>query len=310
MESEKSSQIKEKLVKIEELGKYLPSLNKPEDYLFKYEPNNSDSLKIILKEELHNGKEDLEYLKKQHPFFSNKENENFIKENYKKEKLVLNLTKEDKVMLFSPHPDDEILGGCRLLHFCYENDINIKCVYMTSGSGAGVTSVRQQESQKGIQKIGGNLDSLIFTDFPFYLTKERKISEKDEDYAREIINEHKPSHIFICADCFDPNRTHLKCYQILMNILYPKKEEFKDISVFFYYSVWYWPNEFEYSHYLPYNFSVYKKKVYAMLEHESQLVNQFMGNDPRPFYQRSMGRDTEFGKQHGCEYCEIFYKLI
>ena len=65
-------------------------------------------------------------------------------------------------------------------------------------------------------------------------------------------------------------------------------------SVFFYYSVWYWPKEGQYSHVLPYDYNTYKSKIYAMLEHRSQLEQKFMGSDPRPFYQRATVRDEFF----------------
>ena len=46
-----------------------------------------------------------------------------------------------------------------------------------------------------------------------------------------------------------------------------------------------------------------------MLEHQSQLMNEFMGNDPRPFYQRATTRDKYFGSIHNFDFCEIYYKL-
>jgi len=248
-------------------------------------------------------KTDLDELK--HPYFMNKQKPENIPE-----KVLLNPTKDEKILLFSPHPDDEILGACGLLEKCYKDDVDIKVIYMTSGKTAGSVGVRQEEAKNGIKKIGGKEENLLFVDMPFYDKKPRIVSEEDNEYVKEILRTHKPTTVFICADLYDPNLTHKKCYEILMDVLMNKdKEEFANVDVYFYYSVWYWPEEHEYTHILPYDYDTYKRKIYAMLEHQSQLETKYMGNDPRPFYQRSTGRDGKFGKIHNYDYCEVYYKL-
>lgn len=219
----------------------------------------------------------------------------------------LTLEKTDKILVFSPHPDDEILGACGLLYKCYNEGYEIKVVYMTSGKGGGEVNVRRIEAIEGIKKLGGNENSLIFTNMPFYEKLDRKITEEDFEHACKIIEEEKPTSIFICSDIFDPNGTHRKCYDILLEIFNLKKYE--NIKFYFYYSVWYWPKQNEYSHILPYDYETYKMKIYAMLEHKSQLTNKFMGGDPRPFYQRATARDGHYGKMHNSDFCEVYYLI-
>ena len=178
---------------------------------------------------------------------------------------------------------------------------------MTTGKTAGGVEIRQQEALNGIKKLGGSIENLIFTSFPFYETTDRTISDSDYEYARSLIRKINPSKIFICADVFDPNRTHKKCFEILTSVM--KEAEFKSIRPYFYYSVWYWPEENEYTHILPYDYETYKMKIYAMLEHKSQIETKFMGSDPRPFYQRATARDTSFGKKYNYDYCEIYYDV-
>jgi len=88
-----------------------------------------------------------------------------------------------------------------------------------------------------------------------------------------------------------------------------KSKKFPDIKFYFYYSVWYWPKEDEYSHILPYKYETYKMKIYAMLEHKSQLANKFMEGDPRPFYQRATTRDGHYGQIHYSDFCEVYYLI-
>ncbi len=224
-----------------------------------------------------------------------------------KKKSILTLDKSDKILLFTPHPDDEILGACGLLYKCFNESYNIKIVYMTSGKGGGQSNVRKMEAIEGIKILGGTVENLIFSDIPFYDKKDRVVTDEDYDYVSKIIEEENPANIFICSDVFDPNKTHRKCYDVLMQIYNSKKYE--NMKYYFYYSVWYWPKPTEYSHILPYDYENYRVKICAMLEHKSQLLNQFMGDDPRPFYQRAITRDNYFGKIHNYNYCEIYLSV-
>ena len=210
-------------------------------------------------------------------------------------------------MVFTPHPDDEILGACGLLYKSFEKKLDIKVVYMTSGKGGGNADERKNEAISGIAKLGGERKDLIFSNLPFYTKKDRVVTEEDYNYVAKIIEENKPTSIFICADIFDPNGTHKKCFDVLMKLY--SSGLYKDIKFYFYYSVWYWPKENEFSHILNYEFDTYRLKVYAMLEHKSQLVNGFMGEDPRPFYQRACARDGFYGAKYGSIYSEVYYLL-
>lgn len=273
----------------------------PSKYILKLDKETM-RLQLVSKEELVNGKVDLEELN--HPFFS-KNTEKL--ESDLKEKERLSLDKEDKILLFSPHPDDEILGACGLLYKAFQEKIDIKVVYMTSGKTAGNASIRQKEAKNGIKLLGGAEENLFFTSFPFYDRHGRTVGDDDYYYARELIRKNSPTHVFLCADIFDPNRTHKKCFDILMKVL--EEEEFNNITKYFYFSCWYWPEKNEYTHILPYDYDTYKHKIYAMLEHKSQIETKFMGDDSRPFYQRAAARDSSFGKLHNHDYCEIYYKL-
>lgn len=280
--------------------------NTKQNFIFQLNQNNGLKIKKVCKDDYINGQSDLEELK--HPFFSNSSKRvSSSNLNFSNEKKILNFSKEDKIIVFSPHPDDEILGACGLLYKCFTDKHNVKVVYMTSGKGAGNVDTRKDEAINGIKKLGGSEKDLIFTDMPFYERKDKKVTELDQKYAESIILQINPTNIFICSDIFDPHGTHKKCYDILLDIFYSGK--FSDVKFYFYYSVWYWPKINEYSHILPYDYEAYKIKIYAMLEHKSQLANKVMGEDPRPFYQRATARDGHYGNIHNSDFCEIYYLI-
>ena len=238
-----------------------------------------------------------------HPYFTT------IEKTQITTKQILDPSQLDNIVVFSPHPDDEILGTSSLLFNCFKLNKNIKVVYMTSGKGSADPDLRQKEAILGIKELGGHdfERNLIFTNMPFYSRTDRNIEDDDYEFVRELLRSNKPDYVFLCADMFDPRQTHRKCFDCLFKVLNEDKE-FKDIKVFFYYSVWYWPEEDEYSHIIPYNYEIYKCKVKAMLEHESQALTNFMGSDPRPFYQRASSRDSKIGIKYGYDFCELFYQ--
>jgi LmbE family N-acetylglucosaminyl deacetylase len=260
--------------------------------------------------EKNNGKDKLnhtnESIQPLHPFFSKYFTDDKPKNSHEKE--LISFSDQDRILLFSPHPDDEILGACALLHKCFTEMVNINVVYLTSGKTAGDIYTRQNEAKEGIKILNGKVENLQFDNMPFYERKDRTIKEDDYEYVRAIIRKHSPNVVFICADIFDPNKTHHKCFDILIKVLF-EEEFFKNIDIYFYYSVWYVPNEDEYSHILPYNYDVYKLKVFAMLEHKSQMNTNFMGNNSLPFYVRGVLRDEQFGNLNKYEYCEVYYKI-
>jgi LmbE family N-acetylglucosaminyl deacetylase len=287
---------------VEDVIQGLKKCEKGSDKEFIATLNNDSELEIrrLTKQDFFSGKDELSKLK--HPYFSKLGNLETVKE-----KQELTFDKNENILVFSPHPDDEILGACALLRSCIKSEIKIKVIYMTSGKSQGGANIRQIEATRGVKILGGNEENIQFCEMPFYPKKNREVTDEDHDYVRKIIHENNPTSVFICSDVFDPNATHWRCYDVLMKIF--EDEAFSNINRYFYYSVWYWPADAEYTHILPYDFEVYKLKIYAMLEHQSQLENDFMGNDPRPFYQRATTRDKQFGKQHNSAFCEVFYKL-
>lgn len=259
---------------------------------------------------------DIDYIYKKHthPYFEKRNIESLGDTKSPIDSLFEDKSK--KILLFTPHQDDEVLGASAVISKCFQNDVDLKIIYMTSGKGGGNSDIRKQEAIEGVKVLGGkNVDeNLIFMSFPFYNEKDRSVTDPDYELMHQLLEKMAPTDIFICSDVFDPNRSHRKCYDILMKTIYDYKplqvNQIKlTFDVYFYYSTWYWPKENEFNYYLAYDRDHYVKKVKSMLEHKSQIFNGFMGEDKRPFYERVTNRDSQFGKINGVEFCEIYYKL-
>lgn len=216
---------------------------------------------------------------------------------------------DDNIAVFSPHQDDEILGASILLANAFHNKNKLHVVYLTSGKGGGDPKIRQTEAISSIKIIGGTEDNLCFENLPYYDKPNREVSEEDYEYTYHLLQKLKPNKIFICADVFDPSKSHRKCYDVLMKVLFNYSKLDFEFEAYFYYSSWYWPKLNEFTHVIKYENNHFIKKVSAMLEHKSQLNNGFMGQDDRPFYERATARDREFGKLFDSSFVEVYYKI-
>jgi LmbE family N-acetylglucosaminyl deacetylase len=236
-----------------------------------------------------------------HPYFSTITKKTLTK------KTILDLQNMEDIIIFSPHPDDEILGTSTILYNSFKQNANIKVIYMTSGKSSARPELRQNEAILALNELGGSIKNTLFTNMPFYPKTDRPVTEEDYETIRELLRNNKANTVFVCADVYDPNATHRKCFDSLMKVL-SVDQEFAKLKVYFYYSVWYWPQEDEYTHIVPYDYEIYKCKIKAMLEHKSQALTAFMGKDNRPFYQRASARDSQLGILNGFDFCEVFYE--
>jgi LmbE family N-acetylglucosaminyl deacetylase len=98
-----------------------------------------------------------------------------------------NTPRPDSVVVFAPHPDDEVIGCAGIIQQALARGARVKVVVITSGDGfpaaaAGVTHklldqvgpddffalsrLRQSESRNAFEVLGGKADDLIFLGYP------------------------------------------------------------------------------------------------------------------------------------------------
>ena len=130
------------------------------------------------------------------------------------------LDNNDKIIVFSPHPDDDVIGMGGLLQFL--NKQNVIVVYMTNGDGGYdhntyTHNPRIQEATLALKVLGYNKKSIRFTKLPFYTNSpNRIITKEDTTIISTLLQDIKPNHIFVCNDS-DPKKTHDRCYEIIKN---------------------------------------------------------------------------------------------
>ena len=123
-----------------------------------------------------------------------------------------------KVLVLSPHPDDDVFGcgGALLRHV--EMGHHIQIVYLCKGekgvagmNAAEATSLRKKEATEGARILGINQDSLIFLNNP---DNELSANQKNVAILKEIICDFSPNLIYL-PSFLDNHTDHINTNKIL-----------------------------------------------------------------------------------------------
>ena len=197
------------------------------------------------------------------------------------------LLSQPKTLIFSPHPDDDVIGLGALMYNIPKKDM-VKIVYMTSGQNgipAGETNLylREEEAKSSIASLGYDPASAEFLRLPFYDRHSTHDMTQDERICYDYIVNFNPGSIFICAD-IDPNGTHKICFNILKNALL-KVDTIKP-NIYLYKGAWGKFDDTTDVHYHIFNKYDLERKLVAIKLHRSQNPPKFPGSDDRTFDER------------------------
>jgi glucosamine-6-phosphate deaminase len=256
------------------------------------------------------------------------------------------LPTHQRIICFSPHPDDDVISMGGILHKLVENENEVVVAYMTSGNiavfdhdvrryvdflermgGEGALEsktvaalarkahqflerkrpgevdikevqdikrlIRESEAVSGLETIGLTKSSARFLNLPFYQTgKVRKdpVGPADVKIVRELMDEIKPSYIFVAGDLSDPHGTHRMCKEAIDGALAQLGTK---PETWLYRGAWQeWPVS-EATWLVPLSQEELRLKIQAIFKHQSQKDSAPFpgGYDEREFWQRVEARN-------------------
>jgi glucosamine-6-phosphate deaminase len=256
------------------------------------------------------------------------------------------LPQHQRIICFSPHPDDDVISMGGILHKLVENENEIIVAYMTSGNIAVFDHdvrryvdflermgeervverdsvralarkvhdflerkrpgevdirevqdikrlIRESEAVSGLETVGLSRSAARFLNMPFYQTgKVRKdpIGPADIKIVRGLLEEIKPSHVFVAGDLSDPHGTHRMCKEAIDAAL---AQTGAKPEVWLYRGAWQeWPIH-EATWLVPLSQEELRLKIQAIFKHQSQKDSAPFpgGYDEREFWQRVEGRN-------------------
>ena len=251
------------------------------------------------------------------------------------------LPSDRNIIVFSPHPDDDVISMGGMLNKLHQNRNRIIVAYQTSGNIAVFDhevrryvdflrrfdrdfskdstetrnlvekvekfldtktpgqvdtqevltikrGIREAEAVSGIETFGMNRDQARFLNLPFYQTgKTRKdpIGPEDVRITLELLEEHRPSIIFVAGDLSDPHGTHRMCLETVETAL--KQYSGEQPEVWYYRGAWQEWDVREADVLVPLSEDELRCKILAIFKHQSQKDRApFPGQDDREFWQR------------------------
>ena len=212
------------------------------------------------------------------------------------DQIATAISDKDKVIIFSPHPDDDVIGIGGTMQLI-KNKHNVTVVYMTSGAGGLPLHLpkdtREKEAKFALKILGYHENQIKFLNLPFYNDK-KPVSEQDYRVIADLYQEIQPTHIFVCGDD-DPNGTHKKCYQVLFDTEKYLEHHSCIKNYWIYKGAWgTWDQNLEYKPncYVHLPKDVFKLKELAVLAHQSQDPPVVTNSDTRTFVQRVIEHNT------------------
>ncbi len=231
------------------------------------------------------------------------------------------------VLVFSPHPDDDVIGMGATIARLVEHGHQVHIAYQTAGyravhdddlrrhlafvdGAADITGaarptvdaqhtaklkalVRRTEATAGAAIVGVPKEHLHFLDSPLY--GRGSVGEDDVALHVALLNKLRPHQVYSAGDLADPNGTHRRCLLALRSALRScaNADWWATCSCWLYRGAW---DEYELDQIdrlVPMSPGDVLRKRQAVLKHQSQRDGaMFLGDDAREFWQRAEEKNT------------------
>jgi len=216
------------------------------------------------------------------------------------------LPRNKKIMIYSPHPDDDVICCGGIIQILKRLGNQIISVFAVSGAeavGAGNTVSEKSKIRKGEAiKASHYLDiDFCFLDLPFYYRRSKTIenywTNKDLQKVISVLQKEQPDIVFVPGELFDPRGTHRMAVEVFKEALRLVSLK-EDTEIWLYRGAW-----GEYSIFdpnvkiVPFKDEDMDLKIIAIKAHWSQLEALFPGPDKRPFWKRAYDRNLSSGKE-------------
>ena len=197
--------------------------------------------------------------------------------------MVVN--KEDRILVVSPHPDDESIG-CGGLLSKYRGQCDVLLVtdgYREDLDNKYISDKRVEEFKGATQFLG------VVNTFMLHIP-EHKITE---NRAKFLGIDYSPYKYIFVPNRFESHKDHADVYEVMKKVAKKKAPKSNLVE----YEVWTTLREYN----IKVDISdVFEQKKQAILMHKSQV-------EDLDYVSMILGLNSYRGKGHGCDFAEVFY---
>lgn len=129
--------------------------------------------------------------------------------------------KGQKVLIFSPHPDDESIAAAGYIFDSTRKGAEVKIVLVTDGNKHGLKDRRYDEFRQATSILGVSQENLIFLNYPDGHLKEANQTELAANFQK-IIADFSPN-IILYPSARDRHPDHATCGKVLETVLKQEK---------------------------------------------------------------------------------------
>ncbi|MCX8095379.1 MAG: PIG-L family deacetylase [Caldisericia bacterium] len=140
---------------------------------------------------------------------------------------IENPKKNERIIVFSPHPDDETIACGGYIHRAIINQSNVFIVLITDGNKRHKKEIRYNELRNAASLLGLKEDNLIFLNYP----DGKLFKYRNELYIDfyGIVKNYKPDKVFIPLS-YDKHKDHKVSGEVLKEVL----SNFENIKIYQY----------------------------------------------------------------------------
>jgi|GEM_PF-2862643 len=202
-----------------------------------------------------------------------------------------------RILILSPHPDDDCIGMGATIYFLKKKNNKIKIFYLTSGwrgvrgkiSKKEKINLRRKEAISACKILGLSRSALKFLSLPFY--EKKKICLKDIEILAQGIKDFHPEIIFTCGKENDPHYTHKRSVELLEKTL----KKIDPLCPLFIYRVWKDFKKFDL--YFPFGRELMERKIKAIKAHKSQWIPKYAKGKIISFWKREERINKIYGER-------------
>lgn len=139
-----------------------------------------------------------------------------------------------KLMIFTPHPDDETLGAGGYISQSVKNGAVVQIVLVTDGNKHGLKDKRYEEFKNTTSILGAKEDSLVFLNYHDGDLKD--VNEGDlSSQFKEIVNAFQPNYI-VSPDAEDTHPDHAATGRAVNRVMSGEKSQIIDYQYLIHYN--------------------------------------------------------------------------
>lgn len=177
--------------------------------------------------------------------------------------------KDKRVLVFSPHPDDETLGAGGFIYESIRKGADVKIILITDGNKHGLKDKRYAEFKEATGLLGVAEKNLVFLNYHDGELKKEDFGKLKNRFNTEIEN-YKPD-ILVYSFSFDQHPDHAKAGKIIREIA--KEKGIRGYEYLVHYKRFPYPYRFRPDDYIlpPVSFVSYDQRwVKLMLSSEAE----------------------------------------